>query len=132
MEWQEIEVELKERSLPKGKDADAFWAEFRERTADVPRDVSVPEPVPFRRWVMLAAAAAAILAAVAVLRPVPETPTMQVASTEVKSVDVVASHGGVIIMKAEADGTDDADDGGMILWIADLDLDLDFDESEGK
>ena len=75
MEWREIEVELKEGSLPKSKDADAFWTEFRERTADVPRDVSVPEPVPLRRWVVLAAAALAVLAGVAVLVPSDDTLT---------------------------------------------------------
>ena len=119
MNWQEIESNLQAQPLPRGRSKDDFWAEFRSRTESLPRDQRVAEPIGFVRWSVLAAAAVAILAGVAVLMPKTPTTAMQVASTEVKSVDVVASHAGVIIMTAEAD---DAGSGGTVLWIADLDL----------
>ena len=119
MDWHDIETELKQRPLPQGSDKDAFWAEFRRRSADLPRDQRAPEPIGIGRWLVLAVAAVAVLAGTAVLVPDREDPAMQIASTEVKSVDVVASHAGVIIMTAEADGTND---GATVLWIADMDL----------
>ena len=115
MNWDDIEKELRNRPQQNVGAADAFWSDFRERVKDEPRNESVPEPIAIGRWLAVAAAAAAVLVAVLPLRPAPVETAMRIASTEVKSVDVVASHGGVIIMTNE-------DAGGTVLWIADLDL----------
>ena len=116
MNWQQIETELRSRPLQSGSPAESFWSEFRQKTVDAKRNESAPEPIGIGRWLSVVAVAAAIVVAVFVLRPAPVEPSMRLASTEVISVDVVASHAGVVIM------TYDDTANGTVLWIADLDL----------
>ena len=116
MNWDQIEKELRCRPSPDGQDSAVFWQTFRGNVADEARTTTASEPIGIGRWVGVIAAVAAVVLGLLALRPAPVKPAMRIAaSTEVKSVDVVASHGGVIIMTSE-------DMGGTVLWIADLDL----------
>jgi len=95
-------------------DAEMFWSEFKARARMTPQ--RAPEPAPAARWRVLAprwglgglAAAAAVALAVILV------PDHGALGNRIRSLEVVASHSGVIILNDTASK-------GTILWITGLD-----------
>ncbi len=119
--WKEVRRELGQmRPEREPREADAFWAEFKARARLHPQLESARPswrwPVP--RWALAAACALVLVCWVGVHM---STPVQAAELSTINSVEVVASHGGVVIMGDEASQS-------TILWIVDMDCDDDADE----
>ncbi len=119
--WREIRRELGGLQPEHGpREADAFWAEFKGRARLHPQH----EPArpswgwPFPRWAIAAACALVFVCWVGVHL---NTPVQAAELSTINSVEVVASHGGVLIMDDEASQS-------TVLWIVDMDCNGDADE----
>ena len=117
---------LRALRAPEPRDADAFWADFRERAANIEQDAP-PPPLVFPRRFIAAAAVIFVCVTASVMhnkskqttiggKPIDEVKTEEAERTEIKSVKVLASHSGVLIMTDIATDT-------TILWIADMESD---------
>ena len=108
---------------PAPRDAEAFWADFRARAADVEQDS--PAPMLFFPRRFIAAAAVIFVCVTATIMhnqskkvtiggvPVEPTESEEAERTEIKSVNVLASHSGILIMT-------DIESDAAILWIVDM------------
>ena len=114
--WNEIREGLGElRADRPPKPADAFWAEFRSRARLHPQLAPAERPAfaPARKWILAGACATLLLAwAGLYIAGRPQTGGMNT----IRSLDVVASNGGVLIM-------DDESTQSTIVWIVDLEAD---------
>ena len=113
LSWQEVREGLAQQGVTRpARNAGDFWSDFKARARlTVQEDVALNE---VRRipWFRLAYATAAVVVVAAIgllLLPTQGLPV----GNRIKSLEVIASHSGVIIMN-------DNKAGGTILWISDL------------
>jgi hypothetical protein len=118
--WNDVVAGLRKRraseTLP---DADAFKADFKARAVLVRQgefESGPVLPVSLVRWVVACAAAIAMLVGGTLLWPVSEELV-----TQVKSLQVMAPHSGVMIMNDDAGR-------GTVVWVTDM---TSNDESKG-
>ena len=112
--WKTTRAALRHRAVgARMPEAPVFWSDFQARARMVrqaePIARGIPGGAPF--WIKYAVGLAATGLVVIGLLAWPAHPA--VAANEVKSLDVMASHSGVIIM-------DDVAAKGTVVWIADL------------
>lgn len=111
-DWNSIAEGLKrtDTHVP-ARERAAFWSEFRALSRKYPRQDPEFRPAFLPVWVPAVACAAILIVAglvAAFLRPVPASD-----KATIRSLDVVASHGGVVIMSDEPSQS-------TILWIVDM------------
>lgn len=119
--WKDIRRELGNlHPKPGPREASAFWTDFKARARLHPQHEparwSRAWPVP--RWAMAAACALILVCWVGVHL---STPVQAAELSTINSLEVVASHGGVLIM-------DDEESQSTILWIVDMDCNGDANE----
>jgi hypothetical protein len=121
MPWKEVRRELGDlRPGGEPREAAAFWADFKARARLHPQH----EPArpawgwPMPRWALAAACALVLVCGAGVYMG---TPVQAAELSTINSVEIVASHGGVLIMDDEASQS-------TILWIVDMDCDGDAGE----
>ncbi|MEI8139589.1 MAG: hypothetical protein WCI03_06955 [bacterium] len=114
--WSEIEEGLRsQKAPPPQNDAESFQLDFKARASLMRQDSASPAAAfawfPVLSWRIGIATAAAVLIAGLVLWPASSTLV-----TQVKSLQVLAPHSGVIIMT-------DEDNPGTVVWVTDLESD---------
>jgi hypothetical protein len=110
--WSEVRERL--RAYPTGREPpgrDAFWSDFKARARMTPQAAPEPEPAAWRRLaprygIGLAAVAAALMAVFML-------PQASPLGNRIRSLEVVASHTGVMILNDSASK-------GTILWVTGL------------
>lgn len=112
--WSDVEAGLRERrSPPPVPDAGAFAEDFKARARLVrqegPGKVAAQWLAPMR-WAAATLAVVLVLAVTVLFWPVHEA-----LMTQVKSLNVLAPHSGVIIMNDEGGQ-------GTVVWITDMDM----------
>lgn len=111
--WRETQAAMAGNRCPKPGDPAGFWADFRARARRQPQAAPARTPgvaLLFPRWAW-AGAAAAVLVAVAGIGLIGLRPAAD--ASQIKSVEVVASHGGVVIMEDKTLRC-------SVLWIVDM------------
>ncbi|MEI6562784.1 MAG: hypothetical protein WCO42_00595 [bacterium] len=111
--WKEVETGLRGRRAPVSQnDAESFRQDFKARVSLMRQDSAEEERVvplsPFLKWSYATAALAAMAIIGLVLWPSRDTML-----TQIKSLQVLAPHSGVIIMN-------DEDGRGTVVWITDM------------
>jgi hypothetical protein len=110
--WEDIRQAMVEGAPSAAmRDADAFWSDFKGRAVRRVPDGSIAAPASGFGWRLAVAGACLFLvvagAATLLSRDVGN------GGSRVESVDVVVSHGGVLIIE-------DADRGGTMVWVVDM------------
>jgi hypothetical protein len=111
--WRQIRANLREQPAPVARrDPDAFWSDFRARARLMRQEQPVVVPL-WRSMPMRVAYAAAVVALLAAGLALMLPGGGAGLPNRIKSLEVVASHSGVIIINDDTQR-------GTILWIADL------------
>ena len=112
--WEVIKESIRrDRGAPAMRSSEEFWSDFRARARLHPQVNAVPaRNTAIYRWA-LAAACGIVLLGVALFQVAVTPGSAMAGTTTIKSVEVVASHGGVLIMN-------DAATQSTILWIVDM------------
>jgi hypothetical protein len=112
--WSDVEAGLREHR-PSGaiRDAGTFGADFKARARlvrqEAPEEAGTPW-TPLLRWGTASFAAVMVLAVAVLFWPVHES-----LMTQVKSLNILAPHSGVIIMNDEGGQ-------GTVVWITDMEI----------
>jgi hypothetical protein len=114
--WNEIQAGLRsQKAPPPQNDAESFTQDFKARASLMRQDSASPAAplalFPALSWRFGIATAAAVLIAGLVFWPASSSLV-----TQVKSLQVLAPHSGVIIMT-------DEDNHGTVVWVTDLESD---------
>jgi hypothetical protein len=112
LRWKDVSADLRRRGVgPRAADRETFWSEFRARARMVRQD-GLGAPATTHPWGWVTATVAVAAMAVIGLVLMPARPAMA-AMSEIKSLEVVAPHSGMIIMNDDSGH-------GTILWITGL------------
>jgi hypothetical protein len=113
LRWKDVSEGLRRQGVaPQAPGREDFWSDFRARARMVRQDgLGAPAPAHPWRWAAAAATTAAAMAVI-VFAWLPARPVVT-GMSEIKSLEVIAPHSGMIIMNDDSGR-------GTILWITGL------------